>query len=92
MCSKRAPIPCGYPVNNHGIHAREAVQFSVDRKALIVRNPHEGVRKGAIVDDWGITVRSCSRGYFLLQQHIGRSMHIPPVPTGTTINLEFSRR
>jgi hypothetical protein len=85
-------MACGYPVHNHGIRTCQAVRFSVDRKALNVRNPHEGVRKEAIVDDRGITVRTCSPRYFLLQQHIGCVVHIPPVLTGITIDLEFSRR
>jgi hypothetical protein len=84
-------MPCGYPVNNCGIRTFGAVQFSVDRRAFIVRNPHQGVRKEAIVENLGRTEWTYSLRYFLLQPKVVRTLHNPSVLTGTTIDLEFSR-
>ena len=59
------PIPCGQSVDNCLSGDSAPVGFSVDRKALIVRNPDEVVRKEAHVDKRWKTERACSLSYFL---------------------------
>src|SRR5271157_2298684 len=85
----KPPMPCGYPVDNHGFRAPEAVRISVDRMALNVRNPHEAAGKEAIVKNRGKSARTYSLFYFLLQQKVCQSLHNPAVLTGTTTDLEF---
>ncbi len=86
------PKPCGYLVDNHDVYADGAVHVSVDRMALNVRNPNEEAGKEAIVENRGKSSHTCSHFHFLFQQKIDRALHNPAVPTGTTIDLEFSRR
>ena len=62
---------------------------SVDRKALIVRNPDEGNKRVAHVGNLGKVGCSCSGTHFLRQAGIGPLIHKSPVPTGTTGILEF---
>lgn len=90
--SVRLPSACGYAVDNCRCGAREPVGFCVDRMALIVRNPNERDRKEAIVENRGKSILTCSLQYFLLQMKVDCSLHNPPVLTGTTTVLEFSRR
>ena len=85
-------VPCGHLVDNCGFRAPEAVRASVDRMALNVRNPHEAAGKEAIVKNRGKSARTYSLFYFLLQQKVCQSLHNPAVLTGTTTDLEFSRR
>jgi|SRR5208337_4069282 len=89
---KKPPMPCGYPVDNRGFRTPEAVRVSVDRKALNVRNPHDATGKEAIVENRGKSARTCSLFYFLLQKKVDQFLHNPAVLTGTTTDLEFSRR
>ena len=90
--SSESSAACGYAVDKYRPGAREVVRFSVDRMALIVRNPNARVRKEAIVENRGITEQTCSLRYFLHQQKVDHSLHNPPVLTSTITDLEFSRR
>lgn len=90
--SDRPPLSCGYAVDKYRPGAPVVVRFSVDRMALIVRNPNARVRKEAIVENRGITERTCSLRYFLHRQKIDHSLHNPPVLTSTITDLEFYRR
>ena len=90
--AKGLPIPCGYVVDKWHPSDAAVVGFSVDRVALIVRNPHGTVREEANVDERWKTEGICSLSYFLLPVEVVCAIHNPPVLTGTTIDLEFSRR
>src|SRR5208283_4171084 len=86
------PLPCGQSVDNCLSRDFVPVGLSVDRKALIVRNPRGTVQKQVNVDERWKTERTCSLSYFLLPVKVDHGIHNPPVLTGTTTVLEFSRR
>ena len=62
---------------------------SVDRKAVIVRNPDEGKKRMAHVGNLGKVGCGCSGRHLFHQAGIGPLIHKSPVPTGTTGIIEF---
>jgi len=78
----------------HPVHSRRALSslpegISVDRKAVIVRNRGEGKKEMAHVGNLGKDRHGCSGRHLLHQTAIRPLIHKSPVPTGTTVILEF---
>lgn len=65
------------------------VGFSVDRKALNVRNRHACLLKGAHVGNRGTRRASCSSQQSVRPQELALLVHKSTVPTGTTSIVLF---
>jgi hypothetical protein len=79
----------GHGVDNRHLRSLPVVGLSVDRRAHIVRNPHEGGGENATVDNRGKRRGSYSHAQLLSGQAFERASHNAPVPTGTTTGIEF---
>jgi hypothetical protein len=82
----------GHGVDNRHLRSLPVVGLSVDRRAHIVRNPHEGGVESATVDNRGKTRGAYSHAHLLLAQAFERASHNAPVLTGTTTGIEFLLR
>jgi hypothetical protein len=81
--------PWGRAVDNGQRKALSSGGLSVDRKAHIVRNPHEGLMNRSLVDNRGENAPLYSPAQLLSAEAVAHVSHNSPVPTGTTGIPEF---